>query len=49
MLLSSCAGRPLILYPITGKDIYKGTNEGDTCFSAMYLKEVMQVKIERGK
>lgn len=45
-LLTGCAPR-IIIHPITGKDIYKGTADGDVCFSKLYLDEVMQVKIEK--
>lgn len=43
--LISCANR-LILHPITGEDIYDGKNAGDKCFSAFYLQEVINAKIE---
>lgn len=44
----NCAPK-VILHPITGKDIYDGKDKGDICFSAYYLDQVMQTKIEKPK
>lgn len=44
--LINCAPR-ITLHPLTGKDIYAGTVKGDWCFSAYYLDQVMQTKIEK--
>lgn len=47
LLLSSCASNKTVIRPITDKDIYHGKNPGDVCFSAYYIEQVLQVKIER--
>lgn len=44
--LTACAPK-IVLHPLTGKDIYDGKDKGDVCFSAYYLDQVMQTKIEK--
>lgn len=46
LLLTSCTNK-LILHPLSGTDVYNGTNKGDLCFSSYYLDNVMQIKIDK--
>jgi hypothetical protein len=42
--LTSCASKPITLYPIQPTDFYIQDN-GDVCMSEFYFNEVLQAKI----
>jgi len=48
LLLSSCASRQIVLYPIQQTDFYVQEN-GDICMTEFYFNEVLQVKIKEKK
>ncbi len=45
VLLTGCASRQLVLYPIEQTDIYFKDN-GDVCMSEFYFNEVLQAKLK---
>jgi len=45
LLLTSCASKQVMLYPIQQTDFYVKDN-GDICMSEFYFNEVLQVKLK---
>ena len=48
LLLTSCASRQVVLYPIQPTDFYVQEN-GDICMTEFYFNEVLQVKLKEKK